>query len=63
MSRKLFFDFGDRATGRVVNPNDFRAVSPPRFAAGVVTTIYPAAPNVVGITYSNGETCTIRVQS
>lgn len=60
MPRK-HFDFGDRVTGRVVDPQDFRATRPARYATGEVIQIFPHAPNVVGIRYSNGETCTIKV--
>lgn len=62
MPRK-YFDLGDRAHGRVVDDQDFRAIKPARYAAGVVTTLYPQAPAIVGITYSNGETVTIRVSA
>ena len=62
MPRK-HFDLGDRASGRVVDDQEFLATKPARYATGVVTTIYPQAPRIVGITYSNGETCTIRVSA
>lgn len=54
-------DFGDRASGRVVDDQEFRATRPARYATGEVIQIFPHAPNVVGIRYSNGETATIRV--
>lgn len=56
-------DFGDRATGRIVDPITFHASKPARYAAGEVITLHPQAPNVVGIRYSNGETATIRVSA
>lgn len=60
---KTQLDFGDRATGRVVDPITFHASKPARYAAGTVTTLYPQASNIVGITYSNGETVTVRVST
>lgn len=61
MKRQL--DFGDRVHGRVVDPLTFRATSPARFATGIVVQLFPKANRIVGIRYSNGETCTIRVSA
>lgn len=61
MTRR-YFDFGDHAAGRIIDPNSFAALYPTRIVAGTVTTIYPEAPAVVGIMTDDGEPYTIRAR-
>lgn len=37
-------DFGDRVTGRVVHPETWRSLRPPRTATGVLVGMFPQAP-------------------
>jgi hypothetical protein len=58
-------DFGQTATGIVVNENDWggknpRVVRPRRRVTGTVTGLFPAAPNVCGVRTPDGEDLTIR---
>lgn len=60
---RKYFDFGDHAQGRIVDPIDFTAIRGARIVTGIVTTIYPEAPRVVGIMTTDGEPYTIRVRA
>lgn len=60
---RTYFDFGDKATGKIVDPNDFTAIRGARIVTGTVSTIYPEAPRVVGIMTTDGEPYTIRVRT
>lgn len=60
MARRL--DFGDRASGRVVDENDnFRLTRPYRTVSGTVTGLFPYSPKNVTITTADGETVAVRV--
>jgi hypothetical protein len=61
MARLL--DFGDRASGRVVDENDnFRLVRPYRTVSGLVSGVFPYAPKNVTVTTASGERLAIRVE-
>lgn len=54
-------DFGDTASGRICDPNDFSPIRGAKTATGTVVQIFPLEPRVVGIYLGDGEIITIRV--
>lgn len=53
-------DFGQRVRGRVLDA-EWRPTRPKRLVAGVVVTLYPQAPRVVGLQLADGELVDVRV--
>lgn len=54
-------DLGDRAHGRVCDPQTLHVTRPPRYMEGVVTGMFPNAPRVVTVTTAAGDTRVIRL--
>lgn len=55
-------DFGDRATGRLVNEHDeFRLTKPARTVTGTVVGVFPYAPKVVTVLTADNERLVIRI--
>lgn len=55
-------DFGDRVTGRVVHPETWRSLRPPRTATGVLVGMFPKAPHIVMVITADEEKLTLRLQ-
>ncbi|MFC8719769.1 hypothetical protein [Kitasatospora sp. NPDC057198] len=65
MSKSGMREFGDTASGVVVDEHDWggynpRMVKPRRRVVGTVHRIFPAAPNVVGVRTTAGDEFVIR---
>lgn len=62
---KRLREFGQHATGVVVDENDWGGHNPPiirprRVVSGTVCRVFTAAPNVVGVETPGGERLVIR---
>lgn len=55
-------DFGDRASGRVIDENTLHVTRPPRFASGIVVGLFPAAgPRYATVQTRDGSRIAIKV--